>query len=484
MPTAPDAQRDWKFDLSLSGGGVRASFFALGVILYLIDADLRGRIASISSVSGGSITNAALATGADIATAPKDEIRNRLQRFARLLARDGSFFWVGLKRIIKVMLTFGLAGILVLIIGASFTPSRPPIWVQVMALTVELVALILASWSRRRRTQIAIYERFLKRLEYPDESGRKKPLRRAKENASRVLLKNLPDTSTVHIFCSTELTSGAPMFMTKTWSYCPAYGCALLENISVAEAVYASAAFPLVFPPLPVNVDPVEWSGGDLLERPTVLRLADGGVYNNLGTDWRETITTASDVFQGLTKRFEYPVAAERRLIVNASAPGRVDDLRGFSLIRGAREFARTITIMYENTVRPRLQQLAQDPAYGENLVIDVSHAPLSVAEDIANRAIDKEARDRASAVAKILKSRPYGYWEEYNYKAARVRTTLESVGPKQAAQLLQHGYLNAAVICHSVFNSPGLEIVPNDRWFYHYAIADSFADVEAFAID
>ena len=44
-----------------SGGGYRAAIFGLGVLLYLVDAGKNREVTSISSVSGGSITNAFVA---------------------------------------------------------------------------------------------------------------------------------------------------------------------------------------------------------------------------------------------------------------------------------------------------------------------------------------------------------------------------------------------------------------------------------------
>ena len=44
--------------VALSGGGYRAAMFGLGVLLYLVDAAKNCEVTSISSVSGGSITNA------------------------------------------------------------------------------------------------------------------------------------------------------------------------------------------------------------------------------------------------------------------------------------------------------------------------------------------------------------------------------------------------------------------------------------------
>jgi NTE family protein len=47
--------------LTLSGGGFRATFAAVGALRYVADAGLLGSVRCVSSVSGGSIANGLLA---------------------------------------------------------------------------------------------------------------------------------------------------------------------------------------------------------------------------------------------------------------------------------------------------------------------------------------------------------------------------------------------------------------------------------------
>src|SRR5205823_638146 len=51
----------WTLEVALSGGGHRATAYALGVLLYLVHAKLNKRVRNIASVSGASITNAFVA---------------------------------------------------------------------------------------------------------------------------------------------------------------------------------------------------------------------------------------------------------------------------------------------------------------------------------------------------------------------------------------------------------------------------------------
>src|SRR6266540_7196983 len=50
------------FAVALSGGGFRATLASIGVLRFLADAALLGRVRYVSSVSGGSIANGILAS--------------------------------------------------------------------------------------------------------------------------------------------------------------------------------------------------------------------------------------------------------------------------------------------------------------------------------------------------------------------------------------------------------------------------------------
>ena len=56
--------------LALSGGGVRAALFSLGVVFGLIESGYHRRLRCVTSVSGGSIVNAVLAHGPSLSGQP------------------------------------------------------------------------------------------------------------------------------------------------------------------------------------------------------------------------------------------------------------------------------------------------------------------------------------------------------------------------------------------------------------------------------
>jgi hypothetical protein len=81
--TAP-VEKD--LEVALSGGGMRAAAFSLGVLMYLFDVGAAARIRQISSVSGGSITNGFMA---NLLTEQHGITDEGVGDFARRLATNG-----------------------------------------------------------------------------------------------------------------------------------------------------------------------------------------------------------------------------------------------------------------------------------------------------------------------------------------------------------------------------------------------------------
>jgi NTE family protein len=68
----------WSLEVALSGGGLRATAFCLGALLYLVHAGLNCKVRNIASVSGGSITNGFVACQCDYCTTDIETFRDRV----------------------------------------------------------------------------------------------------------------------------------------------------------------------------------------------------------------------------------------------------------------------------------------------------------------------------------------------------------------------------------------------------------------------
>jgi predicted acylesterase/phospholipase RssA len=94
----------------------------------------------------------------------------------------------------------------------------------------------------------------------------------------------LRDTPTEHVYASTDLIRGDPIYVTHGLVVSD-HRALPLKRMRLAKAVRASASFPAALPPVRLRVDQhtrrPQWFGG---QRPVLA--VDGGVFNNLASDW------------------------------------------------------------------------------------------------------------------------------------------------------------------------------------------------------
>lgn len=258
--TAPDAQlgrppepyvpepgrRRTGIGLSLSGGGYRATLYHLGSLRRLHELGVLRQIHEVSSVSGGSITNAFLA------------------RAVREAERAGRAPLADFER--------------------------------------ELAAPVRAFTARNIRTG-AILKRLLPWNWLRDDTSARAladAYRKALPDFACAALPELPQ----FVFCSTDMTFGVNWTFTRAriGDY-QAGSMAPTAEHDVALAVAASSCFPPVFNPLRMHLDPAtlrrgSYRGADRDELVRGIRLTDGGNYDNLGLEpiWKDrAIVLVSD---------------------------------------------------------------------------------------------------------------------------------------------------------------------------------------------
>lgn len=348
--------------MALSGGGHRATLFSLGALLYLVDAGCNTLVDSVVSVSGGSITNAAVAHGCDFPTVDVEEFDQVAARIASTTVRRGVLFSAA--STYAFLLVCGLLTCYLVVESLFDWPFDLPWWAVLVGLAVVATALSLRGH---------LLSRLLER-EYFD--------------AQRPVLGDL-DHQLAHVFAATDLNSGAPIYFSTAAGgtiESPVLKTAPCPSLAVADVVRASAAFPGGFPPKRLSLarsglvwtsrteglDDFErrfgWmgrtrhrkqaAGGDAevprsLRPPRALFLSDGGVWNNLGTDWTPPLGN-DDVPGSLV-----------RLVVDASAPvasRRMGGLNVPGLAEGLAIF-RTMSVLYSNTVEPRVKALDGEAA-------------------------------------------------------------------------------------------------------------------------
>jgi predicted acylesterase/phospholipase RssA len=222
-----ERQKDLTIGLCLSGGGFRASFYALGILRYLAEAKLLDRVVAVSAVSGGSIAAAAVAD------------------------RWGAFQDAG--------------GDVKTFVEQVDAPFRRTVTTK----------------NLRRRWVLGSIASVV-----PFTGGRGGALGRtlAHNLYDHKLLAELP-AKPEFMFQTTDLTTGRAFWAARgyigSWDY--GYIEPTPTSVRLARAVAASAAFP---PSLTVVRLPTKGLAFPKGSPPKQLSLVDGGVYDNMGLEW------------------------------------------------------------------------------------------------------------------------------------------------------------------------------------------------------
>jgi len=217
-----------KIGLALSGGGIRACIFHLGVLQCLAEQQLLNRVASLSSVSGASLCIALIFSAAGNRW-PSDE--------------------------------------------AYLETVLPEIRRRVLSSDIELSALLhmpFAPWLWRNRVQL---------------------IARAMERKWSINgnLQDLPDAPYWEINCTTFET-GKSFRIRKDYMGDHRLGYTQRPNLKIADMAAASAGFPILIGPYRLDMTRHAWSRDKHGKEPFIparrrCSLWDGGVYDNLGLE-------------------------------------------------------------------------------------------------------------------------------------------------------------------------------------------------------
>lgn len=286
----PGLDSSYPLGLALSGGGHRASLFGLGVLMAMRDAGRRP--IQISSVSGGSITNAFLAYRY-FAKVPNDQSadetlwEHETQRLFETIINKG----VVTKAWIRFLLAFLILPP-VLFVVMALLGVLPPWQITILSgfawTTVLFLRGLLIEWLISRR----YFAGFL---------------------FKKVDLAAIGHSKTEHVICCTDLVTGRPLYAStrdggqifRTFVDRPVgigprtvkheeeshgiQGMGVLYSaptLSVATVVRASAGFPGI-PPRRVQLNSFERASNDrgkYTNMSSLAFLSDGGIWNNLAT--------------------------------------------------------------------------------------------------------------------------------------------------------------------------------------------------------
>ncbi len=246
--------------LALSGGGARAMAFHLGCMRALNERGILEKVKVVSTVSGGSVIGACWAYRGESFEEFDSHIVGILRRGLQwhivrevFLTSEGP----------KILATLAVTGTLSLIIGAlTFVLSRGRRWLGIPTGSIETLLSSLASRLPIWGSLTTAFEAALDRDLF------------AKRTVDQVQRSGLSA-----IINACELKTGTAFRFGSDGSGGWRYGSIVGQPTSVAKAVAASAAFPILLPPL---VETFDFDDRGQRRRETV-SLTDGGVYDNLG---------------------------------------------------------------------------------------------------------------------------------------------------------------------------------------------------------
>lgn len=439
-----------RIGVALSGGGHRAALFGLGVLVYLADADCNQSVSSIASVSGGSLTNGFVAQSLDYSSATPEEFHAVARKLARQLVKGGTlwatpFTWAYL----ALLALLGLAAV----VGVWFLPLALPLRVVVFFL-----ALVLVGWIAGWRGVVCTRAFASSLLNRDGQATRLADVHKEVD----------------HVICAADLHWGEHVYFSGRFVCAYRYGWGTPGDVSLAEAVHASAAYPGGFPArwLPTERHGFREPGDERASGVRSLALVDGGAYDNMADEWGLGVADRNQRWAALK-----PGLAEldELVVVNSSGPFDYRPLGRLRLplLGEALTLKRDIDLLYDTTTSVRRRWLFDTFVAGRTLkgaIVQISQSPFRVPQRFL--ASGGEEAARAQAVLAALAGTE-DEWEARLNRTRRVKTTLSRIPAPLAADLVYHGYVLAMSNLHVVLGHPLLS-APPASWFEELVEAEA----------
>lgn len=308
-----------KIRLALSGGGHRATVFSLGALLYLVESRRNLDVQTITSVSGGSLTNGYLSLfEKPFNQMSASEFRKHAASFAKQIAGSPMTWWFALVSYVllwgiwlipvpRVDVVGGTLGIrliafiaLICLWAFQIGPKSQGTlwgwygtWLYLGLLVVPGIVAIPVSWSLFhgywRLSTIALTAAVLfavSRRHIIAGRAFRATIHCAGANANR-LLASTPPTGVRHIFCATEVHVARHIFFSHDFVFTKDFGIGIPGTLRLGDAIQLSANFPGGFPFRRIRTKPFEFVSSTVTSPPSrYLTISDGGVYDNTATSW------------------------------------------------------------------------------------------------------------------------------------------------------------------------------------------------------
>jgi predicted acylesterase/phospholipase RssA len=277
-----------------------------------------------------------------------------------------------------------------------------------------------------------------------------------------------------HVFCATELQSSEQLYFSKGFVAGYRYGVGKADRTTLGRAVQASACLPFAFAPRWFRRAAFDFDFPSAEVPPAGARagvsrylvLTDGGVYDNMATQWATGYEARSEWWHELKRRSRAP---DVLIVVNASA-GKGWERFDRSVVPGRDELAGMLRIkdtLYDQTTAPRRRALvaafdqaaaarAAMEAAGDSIgaaekagligaIVDISQSPFDVARAFDESTSWPERARRAGEALRELGDTE-SKWDEQRRESMKIGTVLSRLGVARSASLVHHAYVLAAV--------------------------------------
>lgn len=249
-----------KIGLALSGGGSRAIAFHLGCLRALHDRGVLSQIDVISSVSGGSVISAMYAYNDDSFEGFEIRVRNLLRKGLVTSILRESILSFNFPAAILTNLVAGTASLGTLLAKNSLSIGNKVVRIDKAATLSKKLHAPFPRW----KSITSAFERALNRRLFGNK-----------------LLTDLRRDNLEVVINACDLRSGSAFRFGATKSGCWTYGKLTNNDLPVALAVAASAAYPILLPAIDKSFEFENKSGSRNSHR---VVLTDGGIFDNLGT--------------------------------------------------------------------------------------------------------------------------------------------------------------------------------------------------------
>jgi hypothetical protein len=424
--------------VALSGGGHRAALFGLGALLYVADAGKNRDVVTISSVSGGSLTNAFVGLNLDYPAVTGPEFRQAVRPLVRRLGRQGTVLaWWGTWAYLLLILVA-----LVVVIALWWLPIS---WVWRLVLFIVAFGLWAKLVELRGRVAGLAFGAMLYRRD------------------GRVASLGDMNDEIDHVLCATEMHVGEHVYFSGRFVCSYELGWGTPGNLPLHAAVQASAALPGAFPITWMSTKRFGFDNG----RRSVPRIAlmDGGVYDNMADQWPQGVDARKRRWTPLADGLREP---DELVVVNASAPLEWGPIAkaGVPVLGEIMALLRAKDVLYDNTTALRRWGLVgrfdRAELEGRGLrgaLVNIPRGPFDIAREFADQTFWPQRAERARAVLSHLSTEDEGEWVQIAKEDCAVGTTLWGFGTEVSARLMRHAYLLAMANLHVILGYPLIDV-------------------------